>query len=361
MLLGRSLRTPLSFFTLLIIFALTCLDPVSAANNMVVDGTPGTSQISPGGTTSGSISTSMTTTRSNDILIAYVGWESGGRSTANSQSSSVASTAGTPTLTWNLRTRYQNGGDQTQEIWWAVAPTAGTYGVQVNWSSQSVDDASLILFAINGANTTTPWEGSAATKLPLGSLSGNYSTTYANNFILTFYANEKATQVTNPIPSGVNTAIANVINNGATWWEYLFVAGAAVSNVVTSQSWGWSGTSGSGGTTFAAVIIDSLHDVNYVEINSVSFTVNQLVSFRANTSITATIPSSPGKVTFYANAKPITGCKNRKVSGSNSVTCSWKPTVHGQNSIFVSFISDGGQQLVSQTSFTTVSSRVSTR
>jgi hypothetical protein len=142
---------------------------------MVADGTATGAQISPFGTYTGSLSLNMTTTRSNDILIAYVGWEAGGSSTANSQTSSVTSASGTSALTWNLRTRYQNGGDQTQEIWWAVVPTAGTYGVQINWTSQYIDDASLILLAVNGANTTSPWDGTTATKPPMGLISGSYS------------------------------------------------------------------------------------------------------------------------------------------------------------------------------------------
>jgi hypothetical protein len=298
--------------------------PAFAANAMIIDGIPVGTQTSPGAVTSGSISTTMTTTRSNDILIAYVGWESGGHSSANSQSSSVTSATGTPALTWNLRTRYQNGGDQTQEIWWAVAPTAGNYGVQVNWSSQYVDDADLILFAINGANLTTPWEGTSATKLPLGAISGSYSTTYANTFVLTFYANEKSTNASGPIPNGVNTSIANVINNG--------------------QTWGWSTTTGTANTV-SAVIIDALRDANYIDITTATISISANVTYKSPTTIQATIPSSSGKVTFYAMGKPIAGCKNIKVNGTNSVSCSWKPALHGSVDVFVNYLSDGGQQI----------------
>lgn len=328
-----------------------------AANVMLIDGTAGTALVSTVST--GSISASMTTTRSNDILIAYVGWESGGLSTANSQSSSVVSASGTPNLTWTLRTRYQNGGDQTQEIWWAVAPTAGTYGVQVNWVNQSVDDASLIIFAVNGANTTSPWEGASATKVPMGSVSGSYSTTYANSFVLTFYANEKSSQAVSPIPNGTSNSIASALNGGARWWEYLYVAGAAVSSIVTNQTWGWA--SASADATFATVIIDALHDANYVEVNSVTFTVNSNLIYNATTAIQATIPSASGKVTFYAKGKVIAGCKNRKVGGSNTVSCNWKPNLHGQIPIYVYYISDGGQQVTSATKTVNVSLRRTTR
>lgn len=337
--------------------SLTVPPVAHAANSMLVDGTPGTAIVS--SVTTGSISASMTTTRSNDILIAYVGWESGGASTANSLSSSVVSPAGRPNLTWTLRTRYQNGGDQTQEIWWAVAPTAGTYGVQVNWTSQTIDDASLIIFAINGANTISPWATTAATKLPMGTLSGSYSTSYANSFILTFYANEKNSLAGTPTPNGVNTTIASALNGGARWWEYLYVAGAALSTTVTNQTWGWANATSD--STYAAVIIDALNDANYVDVNSVSFSVSSNIFFNTVTTLLATIPSAPGKVTFYAGGKVIAGCNNRRVNGSNSVSCNWKPARHGQLPVYVSFLSDGGQQMKSATSLINVSARQTNR
>ncbi len=221
---------------------------------MVVDGTPGTTMGSNLG--SSNLATTITTTLSNDILIAYVGWESGGLSTANSQSSSVTSSTGAPSLTWTLRTRYQNG--------------------------------------------------------------------------------------------------------GAIWWEYLFVAGAAVSSTITNQIWGWSGTTGQTGT-YSAVIIDALRDANYVEVNSVTFSVNLAATYKSTAIIQATIPSSAGRVTFSAKGKPIPGCKSRKTSGSNSISCNWKPATHDQIPVYVSYISDGGQQFISAASNVNVSARQTTR
>ena len=353
----RFSRVALAFLILAAPTSVLNINPAHAANTMSIDGTPGTAIGSYLG--NGSLAATVITTKTNNILIAYVGWESGGTSTANSQSSSVVSTT-TPALTWNLRTRYQNGGDQTQEIWWAVAPAAGSHGFRVNWTSQAIDDASLILFAVNGANTTSPWEGASATKVPMGSISGSYSTTYANTFILTFYANEKSTTVTNPIPAGVSNAIANANNGGAAWWEYIYVAGAAVSSPVTNQTWGWGGTAGSGGTAFAAVIIDALRDANYLSINSISILVGSSAIYRGSTTIQATIPDAPGRVTFYARGKTIAGCKGMKVSGSNSVTCNWKPSVHGTASVYAVYRSDGGQTLTSPASNVSVSTRQST-
>jgi hypothetical protein len=351
---------------LLILFTLTALPIIAlpttahAANNMLVDGTPTGNQMSPAVSYTGSLSVNMTTTRSNDILIAYVGWETGGASSANSQTSSVTSASGTPALTWNLRTRYQNGGDQTQEIWWAVAPTAGIYGVQINWIAQYIDDASLALFAINGANLSSPWESAPAKKLPLGALSGSFSTSYANDFVLTFYGNEYATAPSGPLPTGINTSITNVTNGGARWWEYIYVAGAAVTAPITNQTWGWGTTTGQTNTV-SAVIIDALRDANYVDINTVTFTVNSDLIYRSTNSIQATIPSASGKVTFYALGKPIVGCKNIKVSGTNTASCSWKNAGHGSVSLYVTFISDGGQQFTSPTKIVNVTKRLNTR
>jgi len=329
-----------------------------ATNAMVVDGTPSTIQSS--GVGNSSLSTNLATTRTNDILIAYVGWESGGASSANSNSASVVSATGTPALTWTLRTRYQNGGDQTQEIWWAVAPTAGTYGVKVSWSGQVIDDVSMILFAINGANTLTPWEGTSATKVSMGSLNGSYSTSYPNDYVLTFYANEKATTVSSPLPGSVNSPISNINNPLATWWEYIYVAGAPVTSPISNQIWGWNASSGAG-NTYAAVIIDALRDTNYVDINTVSINVNTNLAFRSVTTLQATIPSASGKVTFYLRGKPIPSCKNMKVSGTNLASCNWKPSGHGTQDIYAIYVSDGGQQFKSPTQYVNITARQSPR
>lgn len=55
------------------------------------------------------------------------------------------------------------------------------------------------------------------------------------------------------------------------------------------------------------------------------------VIYRQSKTLTASSNSAPGKITFYANGKRISGCLNKVISSSNSytATCNWKPTFHG--------------------------------
>lgn len=71
--------------------------------------------------------------------------------------------------------------------------------------------------------------------------------------------------------------------------------------------------------------------------------------YRINNTITATLtgPVSPaGKVNFYERGKIIPGCKNKSASGS-TVTCAWKPSLHGTTTLSASYTPSDAQYLTS--------------
>lgn len=72
-------------------------------------------------------------------------------------------------------------------------------------------------------------------------------------------------------------------------------------------------------------------------------------SYRTQTTITATIVGTDGKVTFFLNSKRIGGCINRPTS-SLVATCLWKPSLHGNATISASFTPTSLAYLSSNTS-----------
>lgn len=67
---------------------------------------------------------------------------------------------------------------------------------------------------------------------------------------------------------------------------------------------------------------------------SISYSGGSQAIYNTPGVITATASGS-GYVTFYVFGKPIPGCKNKLLDGSNIATCSWKPAVRGNVSITV--------------------------
>ena len=99
----------------------------------------------------------------------------------------------------------------------------------------------------------------------------------------------------------------------------------------TANSGGGGGGSGccNGGTTGAGGSGVAL--IRYPANTGLSLSITSNPVFRAPTNIVATA-NIDGRVTFFANGKVIPGCKNRTTS-SRSVTCIWRPSVHGRNAV----------------------------
>lgn len=95
----------------------------------------------------------------------------------------------------------------TLERWWVLAPTNVTTAVVANFSN-TVDDASMVVYAINGCRTTSPiWDpGANASLSSTGSTSSvpsisGFSTTYDLSMLLM-----SAASTSNTSSPGVNTA-----------------------------------------------------------------------------------------------------------------------------------------------------------
>lgn len=67
---------------------------------------------------------------------------------------------------------------------------------------------------------------------------------------------------------------------------------------------------------------------------SISLSGPQVATYKSPTTLTATVDNQ-SRITFYANGKGISGCKNVLSSGGTA-TCSWKPAMHGGNSVYAS-------------------------
>jgi hypothetical protein len=105
----------------------------------------------------------------------------------------------------------------------------------------------------------------------------------------------------------------------------------------TANSGGGGGGSGccDGGTTGAGG--SGLALIRYQANAGLSLSIANNPIYRANTNIVATA-NIDGKVTFYANKKVIPNCKNKSTS-AKTVTCVWRPSVHGRNSITATIVS----------------------
>jgi len=105
----------------------------------------------------------------------------------------------------------------------------------------------------------------------------------------------------------------------------------------TANSGGGGGGSGccDGGTTGAGG--SGLALIRYPANAGLTLSLSSNPTFRVGTNIVATA-NIDGRVTFYANGKVIPNCKNKSTT-SKAVTCVWKPSVHGKNSITASIVS----------------------
>jgi len=76
--------------------------------------------------------------------------------------------------------------------------------------------------------------------------------------------------------------------------------------------------------------------MNSVSISTVTISnilpADSPLIYRTSYTLTAQL-SSPGRVTFYANGKPIPGCKN-VLWATSTATCSWKPSVKGTSQLY---------------------------
>ena len=192
-----------------------------------------------GGSTSGTVT--LTTTDPKDIIVVGVFNETG---TANGLRTVSSVTA--PGLTFVQRSVTtaasfgESGANQGLEVWWAVASSPLSSEVITVTLSGAPDDASIVAFGVNGANTSTPWDanaslGTASAEQSAGALSppttNTFSTNNANDILLAFAgtsANETWTG------GGSDTLLANSTNTGGTDFSALGVEYQVVSAIQTN-------------------------------------------------------------------------------------------------------------------------------
>jgi hypothetical protein len=296
-------------------------------------------------TYTGSLSASITTTAPNTILVAYVSWEGGTTGGPNSALSSFTDGSST-NLTWTKRIGYYNTATQSQEVWWAFAPNIGTYTGTANWVSTNVDDSALNLMAFTGVDQSSPWDSSSATTLPAGTLSAQFSTIKSNTYLLGFFANDMPATPATPLPSGTVSQISYVTNGGARWYQYSYVIGGAVASVQNNINLGWTSVSNYLSTSY--VILDALKASG----QNVPISINSIAAAQKNqtANIVLGLPSSTGKVSVYANGRPVARCFNISVGAVSSFTCPWKPTTSGATNIYATFQETGSPSISSRTS-----------
>lgn len=81
---------------------------------------------------------------------------------------------------------------------------------------------------------------------------------------------------------------------------------------------------------------------------TVSLTPFSVATFRTSTTLQATVGTSGGKATFYQYGKYIPGCQSITAS-TTTVSCSYKPTVHGAVQISVKYVLNGSSMTISGT------------
>lgn len=161
--------------------------PAAAGAPLALDGS---AHGNTGGATT--VAATLTTTSTNDVIIAIV--------TTNGQPITGIAGGG---LTWNFRGAALGGGGAI-EVWYAIA--AGTLAAQTITATQTTSAfATIDVFGISGANTTTPFDGTTVTGTgdPI-----SISTTAADTFIFGGFTNP-----TNPgagwtLISGANFQLA---------------------------------------------------------------------------------------------------------------------------------------------------------
>jgi hypothetical protein len=108
-------------------------------------------------------------------------------------------------------------------------------------------------------------------------------------------------------------------------------------------------TNGYGDSAYSAASSSITTPVATTSI-TISITGNaSFATYGTQTTITANIVGTNGKVTFYLNSKRLPGCINRPTT-SLAATCPWKPAIHGIANLSAFFTPTSSAYLTSNTS-----------
>jgi hypothetical protein len=132
----------------------------------------------------GNATATLTTTKTNDIIVMMVYNE------LNAGASAVSGVT-SPGLTFAKRSSSNGTGNGNLEIWWALSAGILTAAVLTVAFAATYDNASLVAFGVNGCKTAAPWDSNVSlprkssqpTTGGTQSVSG-VSTTEANDFLI---------------------------------------------------------------------------------------------------------------------------------------------------------------------------------
>ena len=188
----------------------------AAHAQLALDGTSVSGQFSSGTTV---VSPTFTTTNATDVIVAAVYTEN---TTAASTITTTSITATGLTFSGSARGSVTGGAFDNLSYWWA--PTTSTFsGAVTAHLSGTPDDAIIIVFAVSGANTSSPWDSNAslpasthATTNVAPSVSG-ITTSNANDMLLAFSGmpNQVVTQTAGAMGGTTGTLINTVMSSGA--------------------------------------------------------------------------------------------------------------------------------------------------
>lgn len=258
----QHVRNPAALFVV-VVFLFAC---AQAHATIALDGTPVV--FSDHATATCTSSPTITTSGSNEILVAAFGADT----TSGTGSAPAISSVSGSGLTWhNITTsagiNYQStiGGDAyiTTGIYWALAPTAGSYGVQVTYTG-TIDNCANILAAVSGANTSTPLDTNGSLPATNGgsNSSGDPSTSSVSTSCSTTlilqsaaYWNNSGLQSNQTTGTGFSTVSNRVAQTGSLD-GILSVQYGVFSSAQTGQTFSF-GTSWPGGLTVVAALQDA--------------------------------------------------------------------------------------------------------
>lgn len=144
---------------------------------LAIDGTASASYSSGTSVASGT----LTTTSTNDVIVAVCYAEGSAISAARS-TSSVSATG----LTFSKRaSKVDATSDNEVSSWYAIASSTFSGAITCHFNG-TLDDGGVVVFGVSGANTTTPWDTSAS----LPALSTGASTTPSVTGVSTSNAND---------------------------------------------------------------------------------------------------------------------------------------------------------------------------
>ena len=207
-------------------------------------------------TNSGTVT--LTTSNTNDIIVVLI---CNGTTTSSTVAVSSVTASGLSFTNRSQTLDTIRGTGYGYEVWWALASGALISKVITVTLASSIDDAALMAFGVNGANTSAPWDtnGSltAVTTNPSGSaglpLAPTFSTSQADDFI---FVAGCFTRTNANLTSWTSswTALDFINNGGATNFAGI---GANYEGVTSTQS-GVTASFSVNSVSFNAIIVDAI-------------------------------------------------------------------------------------------------------